>query len=191
MSDENDSRNLRDLVARLQGGDERALVEFIVVHEQRVRSIVGRVLDDPGEIAEATQDTFVRVWRGIGGFRGDAAVSTWVHRIAMNEALARVRRKRHPQVSYDALAPVAADDGDDLAAETAARRARVRAVRAALAQLPEEQRAAVVLRDLEGFSSAQAAAVLGIAEPALKTRLHRGRMRLRTLLADQFRDGEW
>jgi RNA polymerase sigma-70 factor (ECF subfamily) len=174
----------------MQNGDQDALAAFIRLHERRVASLVGRVVDDPQDVMEVTQDTFVRVWRHIGTFRGDAAVSTWVHRIAMNEALMRVRRKRLPQTDLDAMASSAAMQSVDLPAEAAARAARIRAVRVALAALPPDHRAAVVLRDMEGYGSAESAAILGVAEPALKARLHRGRMRLRSLLADVDRDPE-
>ena len=191
VSVENGADRSEDLVARMQTGDEQALADFIRVHERRVASLVGRLLDDPRDVMEATQDTFVRVWQNIGGFRGDAAVSTWVHRIAMNEALMRVRRRRLPQTPLDHVAATPAEQGADLPADAVARAARGRAVRAALASLPADQRAAVALRDLEGYSSAVAAEILGIAEPALKARLHRGRMRLRARLADVARDAGW
>lgn len=159
------------------------MAEFIRVHERQVVSIVGRVLDDPRDVVEVTQDTFVAVWRNAESFRGDAAVATWVHRIAMNEALMRLRRKPRAQTTLE-VADALHVGAIDAPADAAARAARVDAVRAALARLPFDQRAAVALRDIEGYSSGEAAAILGIAEPALKTRLHRGRMRLRVLLAD-------
>ncbi len=176
MNAENGSPSSRLLLQQIHNGDQRALAEFVRDHEERVVSIVSRVLDDPQDVLEVTQDTFIAVWRNAGTFRGDAAVATWVHRIAMNEALMRVRRKRRPQTTLDIADAIRVADGADGPADAAARTARIRAVRAALAKLPLDQRAAVALRDLEGYSSAEAAAILGIAEPALKTRLHRGRM---------------
>lgn len=190
VSAENDSASSADLVSRLQRGDEQALAELVRAHERRIASLIGRLLDDPQDVMEATQDTFVRVWRNIGSFRGEAALATWMHRIAMNEALMRARRKRLVQTTFDRLTGTPAEHGADLAAQASARAARVRAVRVALASLPIDQRAAVALRDLEGYSSTDAAAILDIAEPALKTRLHRGRMRLRSLLADLAEDAE-
>lgn len=190
MNAENGSPSPRLLLQQIHNGDQRALAEFVRVHERRVVSIVSRVLDDPQDVLEATQDTFVAVWRNVGAFRGDAAVATWVHRIAMNEALTRVRRKGRPQTTLDVADAMHVADGADAPADAAARAARIRAVRDALARLPPDHRAAVALRDIEGYSSAEAAAILGIAEPALKSRLHRGRMRLRLLLADHRKDGE-
>ena len=190
MNGENGSPSPRLLLQQIHNGDQRALAEFIRDHERGVVSIVSRVLYDPQDVREATQDTFVAVWRNAGAFRGDAAVATWVHRIAINEALMRVRRKRRTHTTLDVADATQGADGADTPADAAARAARIRAVRAALARLPPDQRAAVALRDLEGYSSADAAAILGIAEPALKTRLHRGRMRLRVLLADLREDTE-
>ena len=184
MSAPEDSHRSQILLDGIRRGDQIAFAEFIRAHEQRAASIIGRVLDDPRDVDEATQDTFVQVWRNASQFRGDAAVTTWLHRIAMNAALMRARRKHHPHATLDEARSVPLLDGTDATAQGAERRRRVAAVRAALNQLPLDQRAAVVLRDIEGMSSAEAAAVLDLAEPALKTRLHRGRMRLRSLLAD-------
>jgi RNA polymerase sigma-70 factor (ECF subfamily) len=184
VSASEDSHRSQILLDGIRRRDQLAFAEFIRAHEQKAASIIGRVLDDPRDVAEVTQDTFVQVWRNASQFRGDAAVTTWLHRIAMNTALMRARRKHHPQTSLEEVSSVPMLDGDDATAQGAERRRRVDAVRAALKELPHDQRAAVVLRDIEGMSSAEAAAVLDIAEPALKTRLHRGRMRLRSLLAD-------
>ncbi|HUP76638.1 MAG TPA: sigma-70 family RNA polymerase sigma factor [Acidimicrobiales bacterium] len=190
MSASEDSHRSQILLDGIRRGDQIAFAEFIRAHEQRAASIIGRVLDDPRDVAEATQDTFVQVWRNASQFRGDAAVTTWLHRIAMNTALTRARRKHRPQTSWEEASSLPLLDATDATAQDAEQRRRAASVRAALAQLPLDQRAAVVLRDIEGLSSAEAAAVLDLAEPALKTRLHRGRMRLRSLLADHAADAE-
>ena len=166
---------LNALVAELRPHVERQLLRYPVADEDR---------------RDLLQTTLMQVVRRLGSFRGDAAVATWVHRIAMNEALTRVRRKGRPQTTLDVADAMHVADGADAPADAAARAARIRAVRDALARLPPDHRAAVALRDIEGYSSAEAAAILGIAEPALKSRLHRGRMRLRVLLADHREDGE-
>jgi RNA polymerase sigma-70 factor (ECF subfamily) len=185
-----DSRRSRNLLDASRHGDTSAYAEFIRMHERRVSSIIGRILDDVGDIEEATQDTFVQVWRALPQFRGDAAVSTWIYRIATNAALMRARRRRIPQVALEDAGELAWLGGADATAVDAERRRRISAVRAALTRLPVDLRAAVALRDIEGLSTAEAADVLGLAEPALKTRLHRGRMRLRSLLAEQMELGE-
>jgi RNA polymerase sigma-70 factor (ECF subfamily) len=179
-----DSDRSRVLLDASRQGDTSAYVEFIRMHERRVSSIIGRILDDARDVDEVTQDTFVQIWRALPKFRGDAAVSTWIYRIATNAALMRARRRRIPQVTFEAVGELAWLGDADATTMDAERRRRIAAVRAALTQLPVEQRAAVALRDIEGLSTAEAADVLGLAEPALKTRLHRGRMRLRSLLAE-------
>jgi RNA polymerase sigma-70 factor (ECF subfamily) len=190
VSASEDSHRSQILLDGIRLGDQIAFAEFIRTHEQRAASIIGRVLDDPRDVAEATQDTFVQVWRNASQFRGDAAVTTWLHRIAMNTAHMRARRKHHRFATLDEVRALPLRDGTDVTAHDAEQRRRDASVRAALAQLPLDQRAAVVLRDIEGLSSAEAAAILELAEPALKTRLHRGRMRLRSLLADHAADGQ-
>ncbi|MEO5842823.1 MAG: sigma-70 family RNA polymerase sigma factor [Acidimicrobiales bacterium] len=185
-----DSHQTQIFLDGIGRGDQIAFAEFVRAHEQKVAVIIGRVLDDPRDIAEVTQDTFVQVWRNAAQFRGDAAVTTWVHRIAVNAALMRGRRQYHAQIPLDAARSVPQSDGIDATTQCAERRRRIDAVRFALTQLPRDQRIAVVLRDIEGMSSAEAAAVLEVAEPALKTRLHRGRMRLRSLLADYAANAE-
>jgi RNA polymerase sigma-70 factor (ECF subfamily) len=179
-----DSDRSKVLLDASRQGDTSAFVEFIRMHERRVSSIIGRILDDSRDVDEVTQDTFVQIWRALPQFRGDAAVTTWIYRIATNAALMRARRRRIPQVTFEAVGELALPGGTDATAVDLERRRRIAAVRAALTQLPVEQRAAVALRDIEGLSTAEAAEVLGLAEPALKTRLHRGRMRLRSLLAE-------
>jgi RNA polymerase sigma-70 factor (ECF subfamily) len=179
-----DSDRSRVLLDASRQGDTSAYVEFIRMHERRVSSIIGRILDDARDVDEVTQDTFVQIWRALPQFRGDAAVTTWIYRIATNAALMRARRRRIPQVTFEAVGELAWLGDADATTMDVERRRRIAAVRAALTQLPVEQRAAVALRDIEGLSTAEAAEVLGLAEPALKTRLHRGRMRLRSLLAE-------
>ncbi|MEO8696783.1 MAG: sigma-70 family RNA polymerase sigma factor [Acidimicrobiales bacterium] len=169
-------------------GDVEAFRSFVRTHERRVATLVARILDNPQDIEEATQDTFVQAWRHLDQFRGDAAITTWLFRIATNASLMRVRRRRHSQITLDDARSTAEQDGADVTAEASLRLQQVRLVRAALASLPRDVRAAVVLRDIEGLTTTEAAEVLGLAESALKTRLHRGRMRLRVLLRDQLAD---
>ncbi|MGD9792062.1 MAG: RNA polymerase sigma factor [Acidimicrobiia bacterium] len=185
MTSAEDSDISVELLARATRGDIEAFATFVQSHEPRVASVIGRILDDPRDVAEATQDAFVQVWRNLDSFRGDAAVSTWLYRIATNAALMRTRKRSHRLVNLDDAVgdpALVIDSGDAAGGATAE---RVAAVRAALSRLPADQRAAVVLRDIEGFSTTEAAQMLDIPEPALKTRLHRGRMRLRVLLADR------
>jgi RNA polymerase sigma-70 factor (ECF subfamily) len=162
----------RQLLARARSGDLDAFAAFVRHFERRVRTVLWRLLDDERDVEEATQDTFVQAWRNLERFRSDAAPFTWLYRIAVNEALQRRRRKQLPTTELEE----ADASHSDPALETAELRgylvARLRA-------LPIEHRAAIVLRDVEGLSNEEVAAVLGISVAAAKSRIHRARMTMR------------
>jgi RNA polymerase sigma-70 factor, ECF subfamily len=162
----------RELVERAAAGDLDAFAELVRANEYRVASVLYRLLDDFRDVEEATQDVFVQAWRNLGRFRGHAQLFTWLYRIAVNEALARRRRKRHDVQELDERLAAAPDP------EPGLRELLVRE----LAALPFEYRAAVVLRDVEGLSNAEVAEVLGISVAAAKSRIHRGRMQIRAAL---------
>lgn len=161
-------------------GDFLVLVER---YQRPVTSVVARFLDDPRDVEEAVQDTFVQAWRHRETFRAEATVFTWLYRIATNTALMRLRRHSHPTVGFDessaAGEPALADDP---LADEAERLARVADVRAALAELPEQQRLVVLLRDVDGYANADVADLLGLPITTVKALLHRGRTRLRRRL---------
>jgi RNA polymerase sigma-70 factor, ECF subfamily len=167
------------LLAGARQGDVDAFAELVRRYEHRVRAVLLRLLDDDRDVDEATQDCFVQAWRNLDGFRGDAAVFTWLYRIAVNEALARLRRRRLPTTEIDdspERAPVAADPSPQDAVETGELEAflaeRIRA-------LEPEYRAPLVLRDVIGLTNQEVADVLELSLPAAKSRIHRARMRLR------------
>ena len=158
------------------------------MHGDRVYGALRRFGLNAAEADEVAQEVFVRAWRGLARFEERAQLSTWLYRIAFNEARRYVSRRRPPRAEADADG-----DGDDPVlslpespllepiAQTLDREFE-QAVDAALAQLPDEWRVAVVLRDLEGLSTREAAEIVGVRQAAFKSRLHRGRMQLRTLL---------
>lgn len=173
-----------ELVRLAQEGRLDAFAEIVHRHERRLRMVLLRVLDDTRDVEEAVQDAFVQAWRNLDRYRGEAALFTWLYRIGVNAALAQARRKRLPTSGLDALldegAPhVARDVLPEPAAE--AHDARTRVI-AALAQLPFENREAVVLHDLAGLSNEEVAAALDVSLAATKSRIHRGRLQLRDLL---------
>jgi RNA polymerase sigma-70 factor, ECF subfamily len=170
------------LLERAQAGDLEAFAEFVRTFERRIRTVCYRLLDDARDVDEAVQDTFVQAWRNLQRFRGEAAPSTWLYRIAVNEALQRRRRKSLPTGE---LHETTASSGEDAYAAADARAFLIERLRA----LPIEYRTAVVLRDIEGLSNEEVARVLGISLPAAKSRIHRGRMRLRAEL-EQWERGE-
>ena len=162
-----------ELVGRARTGDVEAFAELVRRYERRVGAVLYRLLDDPRDVEEAVQDVFVQAWRNLDRFRGEAALFTWLYRIAVNEALMR-RRRRRPVLEPLEDAPDRAQDEPD--AELGAFLvARLRA-------LPFEYRAPLVLRDVEGLSNQEVADVLGLSLAAAKSRIHRARMQIRAEL---------
>jgi RNA polymerase sigma-70 factor (ECF subfamily) len=170
------------LLERAKTGDLEAFAEFMRAFERRVRAVLYRLLDDPRDVDEAVQDTFVQAWRNLDRFRGEASPYTWLYRIAVNEALMRRRRKTLPTSE---LRETTVSSGEDEYATADARVFLIERLRA----LPVEHRAAVVLRDIEGLSNEEVADVLEISLAAAKSRIHRGRMRLREELERWERGG--
>jgi RNA polymerase sigma-70 factor, ECF subfamily len=171
----------RALLARHTAGDRDAFGLLVARHRDRLWRVALRTLGDPDDAADAVQDALVSAYRAAGTFRGDAAVTTWLHRITVNACLDLVRRRAsRPTTALteqsEALAPpsVAPYDATDTAAT----------VLAALRQLPFDQAAAVVIVDIEGFSVREAAEVLGAPEGTVKSRCARARARLAELLSD-------
>jgi RNA polymerase sigma-70 factor (ECF subfamily) len=166
-----------------RSGERSELDDFLAVverYERRITGLVARFLDDPRDIEESVQDTFVQAWRHRGEFRNEAAVFTWLYRIATNTALMRLRRRRHTTVPIDEIGPgAAAALADDPLAHHPDLLTVISDVRGALADLPEHHRLAVILRDVEGLSNAEAAHLLGLPITTVKGHLHRGRAALR------------
>lgn len=164
-----------ELLRRHCAGDRDAFGELVRRHRDRLWAVALRTLGDPEEAADAVQDGLISAYKAAAGFRGDAAVTTWLHRIVVNACLDRARRRR-PTSPLPADSTVA--DGRDRLSE----RELSLDVLAALRQLPAEQAAAVVLVDIEGWSVADAAQVLEAPTGTVKSRCARGRFRLAELL---------
>lgn len=168
------------LLKRARDGDLGAFEEFVRSTERRVRAVLARLLDDERDIDEVAQDTYVQVWRNLPGFRGDAAATTWLHRIAVNAALQRRRRKAIATAPIDDVAEVDLGGAREAAADiVAAHREMTAFIAATLRAMPFEYRAPVVLRDVEGWSTEEVATALDLTVAAVKSRVHRGRMHLR------------
>ncbi len=168
-----------DLLAAHVAGDRLAFTELVRRHRDRMWAIALRTLGDPDEAADAVQDAFISAFRSAGGFRGQAQVSTWLHRIVVNACLDRIRRNRARPTSP---LPDAGPGEPALTLDTVADRESRLAVDDALRSLPVEQRAAIVLVDVEGYSVAETAQLLGVAQGTVKSRCARGRARLAVLL---------
>jgi RNA polymerase sigma-70 factor, ECF subfamily len=179
-------RTEHELIRSARSGDEDAFAELVTRHAGRVCGALRRFGLNAGEADEVAQEVFLRAWRGLDRFEERAQFATWLYRIAFNEAQRRRSRRTLPlaQPDPDREDPlVGVPDSPDLGPEEQAlSREFQRILDGALAQLPMEWRDAVVLRDIEGFSTEDAAAIAGVRTAALKSRLHRGRMRLRALL---------
>lgn len=169
----------KELIARAQGGDRAAFGALVREHGNEVYTLARRLVGDPHMAADVAQETLIRAWKALPNFRGDAALSTWLHRITVNTAWTHRRRaRRHSGPPLDELVDVAAPMGADhpeVAGEMLELRGRLRQ---ALDSLPEAQRQVVVLKDVYDWSHAEIAESMGISVAAAKVRLHRARARL-------------
>jgi RNA polymerase sigma-70 factor, ECF subfamily len=166
----------RSLLAAHCAGDPDAFATIVRRHRDRLWAVAIRTLSDREEAADALQDALISAFRNADRFRGESEVSTWMHRIVVNACLDRIRRRTaRPTVSLDGR-EIRARHDDHAAAVT-----RID-VHTALARLPEPQRIALVLVDLEGLPVAEAAALLGVAEGTIKSRCARGRTALAVAL---------
>ncbi|CAA9218198.1 MAG: RNA polymerase ECF-type sigma factor [uncultured Corynebacteriales bacterium] len=164
-----------ELLRAHAAGDPRAFEEIVRRHRDRLWAVALRTMREPEEAADALQDALISAYRAAGAFRGDSAVTTWLHRIVVNACLDRIRRRQvRSTVPLPEEGPGEPADGRDRMAE----RDTALAVEAALGTLPVEQRAAITLVDIEGYSVADTAAMLGVAEGTVKSRCARGRARL-------------
>lgn len=184
------------LAAGLKRGDPSAFEHLVRAYGGRMLAVTRRILRDDEDARDAVQEAFISAFRARATFAADSRVSTWLHRIAVNAALMKLRtRRRKPEESLDELMPAFMADGHHVETFTAwpeapddaiDRERRARAVREAIDQLPESYRAVVLMRDIEGLSTEEAAAALGVTVNAVKIRLHRARLALRTRIAPIF-----
>ncbi|MES1255904.1 MAG: sigma-70 family RNA polymerase sigma factor [Acidobacteriota bacterium] len=186
----------RNLLERLQAGDERALADLSAAYGSKIFQLAFRYVRNKEDAEEVTQDVLYKVYRNVGSFRGDAALSSWIYRITFNAAMSRVRTASYRRAQDEDRRLQSSDqeeltsvqdqipDLSDMADERILRsQLRQRILRAILA-LPAIYRAPVVLRDLQGMSTEEASAMLRVKDQTLKSRLHRGRLILRKQLAD-------
>ncbi len=185
------------IVAELKAGSEEAFAWLIAKYHQPIYSVIARTIPDPADAADLTQDVFIKIYRGIGSFNGDASLRTWIYRIALREASNQRRwwrRHKRQEVTIETefgegndgqplcLKDTLVDEHEspfDLAAQEEVR-ARVEEE---LRHVPEPFHAVVVLRDIEGFSYEEVAEILGVNLGTVKSRLMRGRAHLKARLA--------
>jgi RNA polymerase sigma-70 factor (ECF subfamily) len=180
-----------EVVRACQRGEAGALDALVRATYADVYALAYRLVRDRDEAADVTQEVFVRVMRSVVGFRGESAFGTWLHRVTVNAALTSLRKKsRRAAPGREAFAVPGSDSvhaivDPDAGPEERAERAELLArAEAAVAALPESSRTIVVLRDIEGLSTAEVAAQTGLTETAVKVRLFRARERLRASLMD-------
>jgi len=189
------------LVAELQAGSEQAFAQLIAQYHQPLYSLIARSLQDPADASDITQEVFLKVYRNIRSFHGEASLRTWLYRIALHEASNQRRwwtRHKRQEVAMEApycsrcdsdadgetpsLGATLADGGCSPFDQAVQDELRER-VEAALRQVPEAFRTVVVLREIEGFTYEEIADILGVNLGTVKSRLTRGRAALRALLA--------
>jgi RNA polymerase sigma-70 factor (ECF subfamily) len=169
-----------ELVARLRAGDAGACAVLVERYTGPMLAAARRLLRSEEECVEAVHEAFVSAWRARGSFAGTARLGTWLHRIVTNVCLMRLRsRKRRPTISLDCLPAL---DGNDRPEEALSREETCLRVRRCIERLPASYREVVMLRDIEGLDTDEAARVLGTTTGVVKTRLHRARQALRGLL---------
>ena len=185
------------LLSRLQARDETALDDLIDAYGSKIFQLAFRYLHNKEDAEEVVQDVLYKVYRKVGAFRGDAALSSWIYRITFNTAMSHMRTARYQRaqtedVSFSSSDPEATGtssipevaDWSDLADEQVLRSQLRRRVFHAILALPAIYRAPVMLRDIQGMSTEEASAMLRVKDQTLKSRLHRGRLILRKQLAD-------
>jgi RNA polymerase sigma-70 factor (ECF subfamily) len=175
------------LVRAVQRAEKGAMDDLIRGTYAEVYALCRRLLGDPSDASDATQEIYVRVVRSVLGFRGEAAFGTWLHRIAVNVCMTMLRKRGDVRARGQSAGLMDAVfdelESGDLSTEDRVTHADLarRAARA-LAELSEDAREVVVLRDVQGLSTKETAELLGVSEGAVKVRLHRAHASLRKLV---------
>jgi RNA polymerase sigma-70 factor (ECF subfamily) len=185
------------LIAQLRAGDEAAFEQVVRLYGGRLLAVARRIVGTDEDARDVVQDAFLNAFKSLDRFEGNAKLSTWLHRIAVNAALMRLRtRKRKPEQSIETLLPAFLDDGhheerfkswEEPIDKIMERKETRELVRRQIDALPESYRTVLVLRDIEGLDTEETANMLGLSVNATKIRLHRARQALRSLLAPHFR----
>ena len=183
-----------DLIQRAARGEEAAVRIIIQTHNRRLYRVARSIVRDGAEAEDVLQEAYLRAFRALAGFRGDASLATWLTRIVINEALQRERRHSHlpasknepPDQPASQVIPFPFSGGPAADPERAmAQRQLCQLVERAIDELPHDFRTVLVARVVEGMSVEETAAVFGIRPETVKTRLHRARCMLRAAVADQ------
>ena len=176
------------LVENARAGDLGAFNDLVVCYQDQLFALIVRMVPDRDQASDCVQEAFFSAYRNMMGFRG-GSVRSWLNRIAINAAMdiQRARKRRpsqpYPELEDESWQPPAGEDADPVT--TALTTERHRAINEALATITDDQRAAIVLFDVEGFDYAEIAEMTGVSLGTVKSRIHRGRLALRDRLADR------
>ncbi|MFL5779312.1 MAG: sigma-70 family RNA polymerase sigma factor [Chloroflexota bacterium] len=188
MSDDPVQRRDLILLDRARSGDLDAFNDLVSLYQDQLFALIVRMVPDRDQAADVVQEAFFNAFRNLAAFRG-GSVRSWLNRICVNAAMDTQRsRKRRPVQPYPELEdeswqpPAGADDDPE---RTAVRAERTRALADAMARITDDQRAAIVLYDVEGYDYAEIAEMSGVSLGTVKSRIHRGRLALRAILEDR------
>jgi RNA polymerase sigma-70 factor (ECF subfamily) len=188
VSDDPVQRRDLILIEQATGGDLDAFNDLVVLYQDQLFALVVRMVPDRDQASDCVQEAFFSAFRNLAGFRG-GSVKSWLHRIAINAAMdiQRARKRRpvqpYPELEDDSWQPPAGEEADPERQVVTAE--RVRALNSALAAIGDDQRAAIVLFDVEGFDYTEIAEMTGVSLGTVKSRIHRGRLALRRCLEDR------
>lgn len=177
-----------ELITKAALGDGAAFSDLMAMHEGRMFAVALRMCANREDAQDCLQDAMLRIYRSIAGFKAQSSFSTWVYRITMNTCLDELRRRKvRSATSLDGLLEGgwAPSDEEDVPEKHAIASEQRRALDKAIAELPEDMRAAVVLRDIQGFSYDEIADMLTANIGTVKSRISRGRQRLRQIINDR------
>jgi RNA polymerase sigma-70 factor (ECF subfamily) len=188
------------LLARMQAGEDGAFEACVRTYSGRLLAVARRMLGHEEDARDAVQDAFLSAFKGIGRFEGLSRLGTWLHRIVVNAALSRLRtRQRRPEISIEDWLPHFGEGEHQINPPTPWNANSVvilqqqemrEVVQGCISRLPESYRIVLLLRDIEGLSTEETAQLLETTIAVVKTRLHRARQALRSLLDPYFREGE-
>ncbi|MBI5762334.1 MAG: sigma-70 family RNA polymerase sigma factor [Planctomycetes bacterium] len=178
-----------ELLACSRAGDTAAFGRLVELYADRVVTVCARMVRDRGVAEDLAQEAFVKAWQSLASFDGRSAFYTWLYRIAMNLCLSERRRPRRVVNMADEGLANRRESGEALPGDAAELKEEHARVLTALAELDEEHRAVVVLRDVQGLDYEEIAGILGVPRGTVKSRLHRGRMELRERLRVQGAEG--
>ena len=183
-----DTLNEQDLVKRARSGDERAFEQLMEAHESRMYAVSLRMCGNREDAQDCLQEAMLRIYKAMSSFKSQSSFATWAYRITMNTCLDELRRRKvRTSASLDAMLETgwAPSDETDTPEHHALRSEQRRALEKAITDLPDDMRAAIVLRDVQGFSYEDIARILETNAGTIKSRISRGREKLRDYLTAQ------